>query len=88
MSFEFVLRIIGMIIFFLGGVYLGAVIADMAGGNAELYSITLGLLGALIGLILTPFLTTRPMRALRTFTSKTPKLRNSTFLPRASASAM
>jgi uncharacterized protein YacL len=65
MSFEFILRILGAIIFFLGGVYLGAVIADLAGGNAELFSITLGLLGALIGLILTPFITTRPMRAIR-----------------------
>jgi uncharacterized protein YacL len=67
MSFEFILRIVGMVVFFLGGVYLGAVIADLSGGNAELFSITLGLLGALAGLILTPFITTRPLRALRLF---------------------
>jgi uncharacterized protein YacL len=67
MSFEFFLRIVGAFVFFLGGIYLGAVIADLSGGNAQLFSITLGLLGALVGLILTPFITTRPLRALRLF---------------------
>jgi uncharacterized protein YacL len=65
MSVEFILRIIGMILLSLGGFYLGAQLADITGGTPELYSIVLGMVGALIGLILTPFLTTRPMRALR-----------------------
>ncbi len=65
MSIEFIFRIIGMIVFFAFGVYLGAILGRLAEGSIELYSMVMGLVGALVGLILTPFLTTRPMRALR-----------------------
>jgi uncharacterized protein YacL len=34
-------------------------------GNPALYSVVLGLLGALFGLVLTPFITTRPVEAIR-----------------------
>ncbi|MGW8250658.1 MAG: PIN domain-containing protein [Anaerolineales bacterium] len=65
MSFEFIIRLIGMVVFFAGGAYLGVYLADLTNGATELYAIIVGMLGALIGLILTPFITTRPARALR-----------------------
>jgi uncharacterized protein YacL len=65
MSLEFILRIVGMVGFFILGAYWGAYLGDVMGGQQDLYAIILGMLGALIGLILTPFLTTRPARALR-----------------------
>ncbi len=65
MSVDFVFRLLGMVTFFIGGIYLGAILADLAGVEAELYALVFGLVGALIGLILTPILTIRPIRGLR-----------------------
>ncbi len=65
MSLEFILRLIGMVVMFALGAYVGTYLAGLTGGGADLYAITVGMLGALIGLILTPFITTRPARALR-----------------------
>lgn len=65
MSIEFFFRIIGMVVLFIMGVWLGARLGDLAGGPKETFAILFGLLGSLAGLILTPFLTTRPARALR-----------------------
>jgi uncharacterized protein YacL len=70
MSAEFILRIIGMLVLFALGVYWGVYLAEITDGSKELYASILGLLGALIGLILTPFITTRPARALRRMISK------------------
>jgi uncharacterized protein YacL len=65
MSVEFVFRIIGMLFFaFLGG-YAGGELAYQYKQNGLYYVTVLGLVGALAGLILTPYLTTRPARALR-----------------------
>lgn len=61
-SIEFILRIIGMIVLGLFGVYWGYLLGQLTGGISELYASVLGLVGALIGLVLTPFITTRPMR--------------------------
>ncbi|NUM44885.1 MAG: PIN domain nuclease [Anaerolineales bacterium] len=66
MSLEFILRIIGMVIFGLAGGSWGVYLARAAGESAQLYGVVMGLLGALVGLILTPFLTTRPIRTVRT----------------------
>ena len=64
MSVEFILRIVGLLVFaFLGG-YWGGRAGNLA-GQTEFYVIIFGLVGALTGLILTPYLTTRPMRAVR-----------------------
>ena len=64
MSVEFILRIVGLLVFaFLGG-YWGGRAGNLA-GQTEFYVIIFGLIGALTGLILTPYLTTRPMRAVR-----------------------
>ena len=65
MSVEFILRIIGMIICAILGGYWGAQLGSLTEGKFELYLLTFGLVGALAGLILTPFVTTRPIRAIR-----------------------
>ncbi len=64
MSIEFVFRLIGMIVLAALGVYWGIDIGTLAGASPELYALVMGLLGALVGLVLTPFLTTRPVRTL------------------------
>jgi uncharacterized protein YacL len=64
MSVEFIFRIIGMVVFaFIGGYYGG--VAGRLANQTEFYIVTIGLIGALAGLILTPYLTTRPMKAIR-----------------------
>ncbi len=72
MSADFIARLIGMIVFSILGVWLGTYLGRLAnapGGDMpftiEQYAFTIGLVGALAGLILTPFITTRPVRALR-----------------------
>jgi len=70
MSLEFVLRLIGMAALFAVGAYWGAYLGDLLEGPRDLYALILGMLGALIGLILTPFVTTRPARALRSLIAR------------------
>jgi len=65
MSVDFFARIFGMVIFSVLGIYSGIFLSGLDNGQPELYATVLGLVGALIGLILTPYLTTRPMRKLR-----------------------
>jgi uncharacterized protein YacL len=61
---EFVFRVIGMIVFAIVGVYVGQDLGAALNGSQDLYAVVLALLGALIGLVLTPFITTRPARYL------------------------
>lgn len=70
MSIEFIFRLIGMVVFALLGVYWGISLGGLTGSSADLYAVILGLLGALVGLVLTPYITTRPARALRGILSK------------------
>lgn len=77
MSVEFIIRLIGMIVFSIIGVYWGASLGRIANVNpsantfsVEQYAITIGLVGALVGIILTPFITTRPIRALRSLLAR------------------
>lgn len=72
MSADFIIRLVGMIVFSIIGVYWGTALGNMAESapspynfTIEQYAFTIGLVGALVGLILTPFITTRPVRALR-----------------------
>jgi uncharacterized protein YacL len=72
MSSDFLIRLIGMIVLSIAGVYWGTTLGRMANMNpgpntftVEQYAFTVGLVGALIGLILTPLLTIRPVKALR-----------------------
>ncbi len=77
MSIDFIIRLIGMVAFSVVGVFWGINIASSAipGAdgvqfNSAQYGFTLGLVGALIGLVLTPYITTRPFRALRVLFKK------------------
>lgn len=65
MSIEFIFRIIGMIALAIGGVYWGTYFSNISNLPADLSATVIGLLGALVGLVLTPFLTTRPIGAIR-----------------------
>ena len=65
MSVEFIFRLVGMIVFAIIGAYFGVYLAAVTGGSLDMYSVVVALTGALAGLILTPFLTTRPARYMR-----------------------
>jgi uncharacterized protein YacL len=65
MSADFIARLVGMVLFAVFGVYWGVYLGNLTNARTELYAVILGLVGALIGLVLTPFITTRPMRSLR-----------------------
>ncbi|MCC7118668.1 MAG: TRAM domain-containing protein [Anaerolineales bacterium] len=67
MSSEFLLRILGMLGFGIGGGAWGYKIALDSGdpGEGIVTTLTFALVGALAGLILTPYFTTRPAKALR-----------------------
>ena len=65
MSFEFILRIIGMIVLAVAGGYWGFDLSRFSPSDAIRTTLVFGLVGALTGLILTPYFTTRPARALR-----------------------
>jgi len=65
MSFEFILRIIGMIVLAVGGGYWGFEFSKFTPDDALRTTLVFGLVGALAGLILTPYFTTRPARAMR-----------------------
>ncbi|HEY2982196.1 MAG TPA: PIN domain-containing protein [Anaerolineales bacterium] len=58
-------RIIGMIVLAVLGGYWGLKVPELNPGEGVRNAILFGLVGALAGLILTPYLTTRPARALR-----------------------
>jgi uncharacterized protein YacL len=65
MSIEFVFRMIGMVVFGVWGVWFGATVSQLSGEPPEFRATIFGLVGVLIGLILTPYLTTRPVRTIR-----------------------
>jgi uncharacterized protein YacL len=72
MSIDFIFRLIGMIGFAIGGLFWGQNLGVAANVNpsvttmsVEQYTFSFGLVGALVGLILTPYITTRPIRGLR-----------------------
>jgi len=65
MSFEFIIRIIGMIVLSIIGGYWGYDIARSIPNETVGYTLGFALLGALSGLLFTPYITTRPARYLR-----------------------
>jgi uncharacterized protein YacL len=75
MSLEFFFRLIGLLAFGLGGFYLGQALVR-AGGIAPqdgvVAIIVTILVSGLVGFIVTPFLTTRPYRALQQRIKQTP----------------
>lgn len=71
MSIDFIFRLLGAIVFCILGINLGTnlgTVANLGPTGAvltvEQYAFTLGLGGVLIGLLLTPYITTVPVRAL------------------------
>jgi len=70
MSIDLISRLIGMIVFIIVGIYWGSILGEAAShapGSMPLqtYYFVFGLVGALFGLILTPYITIRPVQALR-----------------------
>ena len=65
MSAEFLSRIVGMIGGAIAGSFLGASVATGLGGPSYQYVAIFLLVGALIGLVLTPYVSVWPYRALR-----------------------
>ena len=72
MSVDFIVRLVGMIVFAIAGVFWGAWLGRLASSTSstapftvEQYAFIIGLIGALFGIILTPFITTRPVRYIR-----------------------
>jgi uncharacterized protein YacL len=65
MSFEFIARLIGMVVFAIAGLSIGARLAYLANDPAEIWALVMILVGALVGLILTPYITILPARKLR-----------------------
>jgi uncharacterized protein YacL len=65
MSVEFIFRLVGMVVLAVVGVSWGISLGRWTNSEVDLYAIVLGLVGALVGLILTPWVTTRPAKALR-----------------------
>ncbi|HJS20096.1 MAG TPA: PIN domain-containing protein, partial [Anaerolineales bacterium] len=65
MSTEFIFRIVGMIFFGILGALWGFQFGGDNLGESLRYALIIGLLGSLTGLVLTPYITTRPARWIR-----------------------
>lgn len=65
MSLEFISRIVGLIVFGIIGVLYSSQLSDLTGDQPELWTVVFGLVGASIGLVLTPAIFIRPIRAGR-----------------------
>ena len=72
MSFELVLRLIGMVVLAVLGWQLGISLAGDDFGTQGRYVLVLSLVGAALGLMLTPFATTRPYRKARQLLRRVP----------------
>lgn len=64
MSIEFTFRMVGMIVFALLGARFGLDSADTVGLPSDISSLLFALVGILVGLIITPYITIRPVRAI------------------------
>ena len=65
MSADFAFRLAGMIVFATVGAYLGSWLARFNEEMQLIYTLTVSLVGALFGLVLTPYFTSRPIRGIR-----------------------
>ncbi len=65
MSADFISRVIGMLVFAFAGIFFGVSLANQLGGQPYQYGAIFFLLGALAGLIITPYITVRPFLALK-----------------------
>jgi len=65
MSIEFIFRIVGMILFGTVGGFWGYSLGGNNLGESIRYALIVGLISSLAGLVLTPYITTRPARYIR-----------------------
>jgi uncharacterized protein YacL len=65
MGADLIVRIIGLAVFSIVGAYVGNGLSYYNPDQQLFYTVIFTLVGALFGLILTPYITTRPIRALR-----------------------
>ncbi len=65
MTYDFLSRMIGMVVFAVLGAQLGASIASFLNLTVEDRAFIFGLVGVLFGLIITPWITVRPIRTFR-----------------------
>ncbi|MGD2143018.1 MAG: TRAM domain-containing protein [Anaerolineae bacterium] len=65
MSADFISRIVGMLVLAVGGIFFGIYLAGQLGGEPYQYAAIFFLIGALTGLIVTPYVTVQPFVALR-----------------------
>jgi uncharacterized protein YacL len=72
MTADFVSRLVGTIIFGLLGARLGVDAAPVVDLPAEVSVLIMSLVGVLVGLILTPWITIRPLRAIRRAVNEMP----------------
>lgn len=72
MSFEFFLRLLGMLVFSVVGARLGADASGALQLPSEATGLIFALVGTLFGLVVTPWITTRPARAARRLLLSTP----------------
>jgi uncharacterized protein YacL len=70
MSADLIFRLIGMAVFAVIGGYVGSGLSSYNPDANLFYTITFTLVGALFGLVLTPYFTTRPIRGLRNMLSR------------------
>lgn len=72
MSVDFIARLIGMVVF--AGLFGwgGAALAGPLSGSGLAYTVIFGLVGALVGLIITPYVAVRPIQRLRRAVQKMP----------------
>jgi uncharacterized protein YacL len=70
MRVEFYLRLIGMVVFSILFVFWGIDLAELVNADPVHYAILMGIAGAAVGLVLTPYITTRPIIAIRMLLSK------------------
>ena len=72
MSYEFILRLIGMMVFILLGTLVGIDLAEALNLPPEASGLIFSLMGALGGLIITPWITTYPARSARRIIGQMP----------------
>jgi uncharacterized protein YacL len=65
MSIEFYFRIAGMLILGVAGVWFGISFSALAGEDPMVRAVAFGMVGWVAGAVLTPYFTTRPIRAIR-----------------------
>jgi uncharacterized protein YacL len=69
---DFFMRLIGMVVLAILGGYLGAQLGRITNLSPEYYAAIAAIMGAILGLALTPYLTRRPLRSLRSFLARVP----------------